>query len=502
MRLEEEKMTNSQILQYIIEELGKTTLSWGGDKELFELICAPLPYGNETFQKRRELKQTILTLYQNENFDSKKFHTLADNIICGDNEGSYRQELDDFLREQVEELEIHIQTDMRMLLNQIPCKCEGEKNYKNNFNNWKNGKTDRINRQEVKQRLEKNFYFAPSLWEMHETTVKQAIAEGVIQFVNNRTKVAEEVTTLFDEIRNEFKIKEQISEKELETLDVIKGMSEKSMMAFIATHYPLAKSHSQDFIQKLIPILFEKGYYELLLHDVLESLDVHLQERKQIKKIKAHIYGSPRIAEYLKAFNILSTIESGDDIEIVELRTEAISNIRRHHLSDVTVQIEEKKKSVETLLAYYEDVFKLNDTFHYYPAINLIYMFVVNAILSEDEKKFHALTHTMNDIYHRCKPSIMRDENSSDTTKRYYANITKLEFSLLKGLGSPVAEIARFLELDGEEIPLVSLTRTQRQMQFFIDTVRVIQGLDHPILHRVQSTIEVIDDFMESKKFN
>jgi len=500
MCIEDDYMTNSQILQYLIQELGKTTLSWRSDKELFELICAPLSYGHEVVKKRKKIKESLLALFENQNFDKKKFHLLADNIICGENEKQYRQELYDFLLQAGELLDTSTSEDVIALIARLPCKSEGEKNYKNNFNNWKNGKTDRINCQEVKQRLEKNFHFAASLWEMNRTTIKQTIREGVIQFLKKKLVSPTKISNLFEEIRSEFNMKEEMTEKEKVVLAEIKDMPKKQIKEYIEENSPLSKSHSQEFIQALIPILYQEGCYTFLLEHVIEALDVHLQETNQIKKIKADILGSPEIGEYLNAFNILSTIESENDVEIVSMRTEAISNVRRHHLRDRSIGIKERQEIVQTLISYYEDTFNHKDTFHYYPAINLIYMLVIDAMLSEDKVKCKMLDTTINDVYKKCKPSIQMDKKSDKMRERYYAHIVKLELFLLKGVGSPIAELARFLELEESHISLIELTRTQRQMQCFIDIVRAIQGFDHPRLTRVQSAIAVIDDFMESRQ--
>ena len=429
MRLEEEKMTNSEVLRFIIEELGKSELTWSSDKELFELICAPLLYGNDIIQKRKKIK-----------------------------------------------------------------------NYKNSFNNWKNGKTSRINLQEVKKRLEQNFNFAPSLWDMNSATIKQALREGVALFVKHKIKKRDKITDIFDTIREEFNLKDSLSEQEQKLLENFDTMGENEMIAYFKNHYPLSKSHSQEFIQKLVSVLYKKGFYKTLLHNVIEALDMHLQENKEIKKIKADIYASPLVGEYLKAFDILSTIKTDDDIEVVSMRTEAISNIKRHYLSDKQMDIKDKQEIIQRLITYYDEIYSLNGTFHYYPAINLIYMYILDAIISEDEEKYNVLMHKINEIYHDSKKSIMIDKKSTDALTRYYANISKLEFSLLKGVGSPIAELAKYLELEEHHIPLVELTKTQRQMQFFIDTASTINGLDHPTIFRVQSAVEIIDDFMELRE--
>jgi len=492
-------MTNSQVLQYIIEELGKTTLSWSSDKELFELICAPLSYGHDTYQKRKKIKKALLALYQKPNFDTKKFHLLAENIVCGDNENKYREELKHFLLQQPAVLNMSNEEDMISLVYALPCKPKNEKNYKNNFNNWKNGKTDRINCQKVKQRLEKNFHFSASLWGMHRTTIKQTIRKGVAEFVKQKPVTSTNITTFFKEIRSEFNIKEEITKKEKVILEEIKGMPKKQIKKYILDNTPLSESHSQDFIQALIPLLQQKGCDELFLEHVIEALDIHLQETNQIKKIKADVLGSPFVGEYLKAFNYLSSIETEDVFEIIHVGTEAISNVKRHYLGNVYIGIKERQGIVHTLIKYYKDIFNYKDTFHYCPAVNLAYMLVIDAMMSDDKAKCNLLNETIDDIYAKCKRSIVMDQNSTVRRERYYSNMAKLELYLLKGADSPVAEIARFLEFEESTISLIELTKTRREMQCLIDIAGEVQGLDHPRLRGVESAIAIIDDFMEFK---
>lgn len=489
-------MTNSQLLQLIIEELSKSTLSWGNDKELFELICTPLAYGNDIYQQRKEIKKSILKLISNSKFDINKFNALADNIICGDNEEEYRQELFGYVLNQMNSSNEGIKREISKKIKNIPCKKENEKNYKNNFHNWKNGKTDRINRREIKQIIEKNFYFSPSLWDMGEVTIRHAVKEGVAKFVKEHTKDLTQINNLFDDIRKEFNMNDKISEEEKHLLEKFSNMTEKNVMEYIAEHYPLHKHHSQHFLQALIPILYEKGYYDLLLQDVIVSLDIHLQESNQLKKIKARIYSSPKVAEYKKAFDILSTIESTNDEETVDMRTEAISNIRRHYLSNKSVDTRQKRVYIGLLMRYYDDIFKHKDTYHYYPAVNLAYLVVIDFILSDEKIKNKLLFNKINYLYDKCKKSIILDKKSEDVIKRYYASTAELEFLLLKGVGNPIAEIERFLEFKETKIPSQELMRTQRQMQFFVDTVCYFSN--NSIIQRVQNAIEIFDDYMES----
>ncbi len=497
-------MTNSEVLMFLIEELttayaavhkDKNTnpLPWSNDKELFELICAPLSYGDETIQKRKAIKQKIIDIFQHrQDFDYTTFDKLADNIICGKEQKKYAQQLLDFLHLQAESLSI-AGDDLPRLVAEIPCKGENEKGYRSNFNHWKNGKTKRISRREVKHRLEQNFYFSPSLWNQGEHAIKQTICEGVALFVKNKTTDTEKIIDIFATLRKKFQLENDMTENEKTVLEKIKTMQKTEIMEFLGKNYPLAKHFTQRFIHELVFVLYDKRYYQLLLEDIFQALDLDMQNSNEIKKVQAHIYGSSEIGEYHKAFRILSTITTKDDTEKIDIETEAVSNMKRDMLHNSTKSLEEKKEIIQVLIEHYEYLFGYNDTFHYYPAINLAYMLCIKSTFTEDEDD---IRHTLSSIYKKCQPSIIEDQKRGNAQNRYYANMTNLEFGLLKGIGAPIAELERFLEFEGKNIPVSELLRTQRQMQFFIDTVNP-KNPEKPIVTRVYDAIEVIDDFLE-----
>jgi hypothetical protein len=489
MCIKDEKMTNSQVLQLIIEELSKTKLTWNNDKELFELICSPLSYGLEIYQKRKNTKDAILNIFNNNNnFDKNRFDVLADNIICGANQTKHRNELLDFLKT----FDIPTQTDINLLVNEIPCKSKNEQNYKSSFHNWKKGKIKRINKQIVKKQLEQNFDFPPSLWDKGEIFIKTAIKDGVSKFVKRHTC---KNILVFDNLKKEFNMNTTITQSEIQELENIKQMTHADIMEFIGKQDPLAKNCSQEFIQKIIPILYGKGHYELLLNDLIPVLDMNLRNTKQIKKIEADIYSI--IGEYRKAMDVLSIIKADNDAELIDIKTAEISNMRRHLLYYTKSSKEEKKETIKKLISYYQEIFEFNETYNYYPAINLVYILVMSSLFYNPKQIQQDLKDTINTIYEKTKKTIHTDKKSANLKDKYYANITELEFLLLKGDENIVAELERYLAINKDELSLTELGRTQRQMQFFTDTIINLHGSDTPVVERMQRAIEVIDDFTE-----
>ncbi len=70
---------------------------------------------------------------------------------------------------------------------------------------------------------------------------------------------------------------------------------------------------------------------------------------------------------------------------------------------------------------------------------------------------------------------------------------------LLRNIGNIIAEFERFLELEEENISSIELERTQRQMQFFIDTTMSFGNDENSTISNMRKTIELIDDFIDYK---
>ncbi len=489
-------MTNSEVLQFIISKLKDSSLEWKGDKELFELIFAPISYGNEIEIRRKAVKQQIIYIFQDsKEFDKTKFTKLANNITCGENENIYRREALEFIQSELKRLDILPNVDIGKLVDDIPCKDNKEKNYRSHFSNWKKNDTS-IHDKNIKNRVEKNFDFQNKLWSRGDTFIKQTLEKGIERFIKQHTQ--KNIVNIFVKIRDEFDLIDDITEDGLNDLQLIPHMDRQEIKHYIKTNYPLSKNRSQEFILKLIFILYSKGYYELLLYDVLEYLDEDIKDSMEVKKIKAHVFGSSIIEEYKKAFDLLHSIylnnKDKNNDEIIDMQTEAISNMRRYQLNDAKTDNNQKKKIIIKLVSHYEEIFNHNDTYHYYPGINLAYTIVVSLNLFGEKIKHN---YSIETLYTKAKNSIKVDKHNINETARYYAHITEIEFMLLRNIGNSIAELEQFLDAQKQMISPIELERTQRQMQFFVDTVVDFGVQKNAIISNMQKAIEIIDDFID-----
>ena len=477
-------MTNSEVVQFIIEKLNDSPLKRKGDKELFELIFAPIKYGNENESKRKIAKQFILDIFKNhKNFNKTKFNKLVDNIVCGKDEKKYRKETLEFIQSEIKQLRLMPDIDTTKLIDDIPCK---KKNYRSHFSNWKKKETA-IHDQNLKNALQKNFDFQSKLWDRGDSFIKESLERGTKDFIKKHTT---DNLIIIDPIIGPPK-----DEFFLDDLAKIKDMDKENIKQYIQNSHPLSENRSRRFIWELISILYAKRYYELLLYDVLETLDEGLKEEREIKKIKVHVWGSSAIGEYKKAFDLLNVISSNenDTKEIIDMKTELISNMLRYQLNDTRTDDNQKKKILQRAISHYRKVFNHDNLYHYYPGINLAYMLVIDLNLFDKEIN---QDESIDKIYAKSKKSIGEEKQSLDNTTKYFAHITAIEFVLLRDIGNPLIKLEQFLELEKQMIPLVELERTQRQMQFFVDTVNAkIKQKD--IVLNMQKAIELIDDFID-----
>ncbi len=547
-------MTNTEVLRFIISGLENSPdIIWKGDKELFELIFDPIPYGNDIENRQKEAKQFIFDIFQNVGkFDKAKFNKLVKNIISGGSEESCRKKIVAFLQEEITRLEIITDVDIEKLVEALPCKgdldkgqkeyiydifqyvekfnktkfdqlsksitcgkdekidkevvitflreevtrlkiitdvdieklvefipCKDskEKNYKTSFSGWKKeGTISSIGCKRIKKALQKNFYFESDLWSKGDTFIKQRLQEGINKFIIGPLPL--------DPITPSF------TQEELDDLLNIRGMKLQEIKQYLEEHPIL----SQNFVEKLIYILYDKEYYDLLVDEVFNKF---YKDDIGIKKIKAHVWGSDKIGKYLEAYYLLSTIPSDDDDEIVNMKTAATSNMRRHQLNDAKTDNNQKKEIIETLISDYKETFESKDTYNYYPGINLAYMSVISIALFGNEIK---LDDSISTIYNKSKKSIDIDKKNLDTSKQYYANITTIEFMLLNNIESFTVELEQFLDSKEQTIIIKGLLQTRRQMQFFIDTLASSGISKNPIILNMQKSIKIIDDFIDGLK--
>jgi hypothetical protein len=423
--------------------------------------------------------------FNKNNFNNAVFCTLAQNITK-ENQDASREKLLKYTKNELEKYNIpHDELSLQDWINNIPIYDVEKIDYRSKFNHWQKHKGN-ITDKDIKVRLQINFNFPPSLWtSILRDEAEIILSQKVQEYIKRKT---EDEIDILSELRDYFSDSKVLSESQNDEINQIRGMSEREIMDYISPKYPL----SQAFLLKLIPVLYKKGYYELLISDGIDMLEPHLLS-DNIKRLYAHALGSTKIGNYMKAYNVLDTLSSDGDTEIIDMRTEAISNMRREQLINKCESLEEAKKIIKILIKAYESVFNHTSVKYYYTGINLAYMIKLASILFPNEK---LSAFTIPSIANLVKDSIRSDKESIEFETKYYAHITELEFLLLHDQRIVRNEFDKYLYNNRSSIDTQELFRTQRQMQLFIAIINKF-SINYD-LKNIVSIVKLFDEYIEN----
>jgi hypothetical protein len=187
----------------------------------------------------------------------------------------------------------------------------------------------------------------------------------------------------------------------------------------------------------------------------------HRTSETDVKVMVAHALGSLKKPRSMEAVKLLESIEGQDTNEIIDLKTAAISNLRREHVANSNFSDAELLDGLKKMASTYFTIYSFKKNYHYYPAINLMYTLVLLEALSED-----VLEMKKEDIYANAKLSIEKDKKSKNLETVYYARVSELEFFLLLSRNNVKQEIESFLDDLKPSVTLVE--RTKRQMLEFL----------------------------------
>lgn len=505
-----------EVIKHLIKakpDLGKR----GKNKDLFEVLFKPTKFGNEyksERDKRKKKIQKLLLISVNlqertttEQDILTKFNELANNIPNDLKEEDYRTNtLNKFVFEQFENLKIKydLSSVTVALNNLLSLEKKPTKNYSTQFSNWKKPGNP-IEDDGLKSLLTNNFGLDDDIWTTTNNENFNRIKTIIQKNVKNSLKdaftksnpdgVYPYTKNLFDEINSKHKLQYITTDAEELQLKKLRTMNHKDTMKFLHSNYN--NSLSQALTLKMIPIFFDKGFYELVLDDGIEALDLVLRNDTTIKKIRAHALGSAEVAKYDEAYEILSSINSNNDKEIIDLQTSAISNMRRFQLTDKNIKKEKLKQLLKTIICYYQVAFNYNETYHYYPGVNLTYMmYIENSIFNTN--------YDIKKISEQSANSIKIDQDSPDLAKRYYANISHLELLLLNNSYGFIEDLDEYIfELDlttdtDKCLYIPMLERTVRQLKLLIELLNPYINKKNTLYINVEKAFKIINKKISS----
>ncbi len=409
------------------------------------------------------------------------------------------------LKEELEKKEISWGNDYSGLFDlivegQIPFNRDKKdnpngKDYSNGFfdghKGWL-GKTTYadIRDSDFKTAVSKTFNFDKSVWtNLNDDDHMKIIQEKIAGYVN-RTQHNIDLFESFD--LSSLDIKDEFSDEQKDELHQIRGMDLENIKEYFHENSSL----SQSFLLKIIPILYSKGFYETMINDAIDKLDAGLKNNIEIQKMHAHALGSAKMGKYVEAFRLLDSLGSNENIEeFIDLKTAAISNIRRNNLSSSSLDIEKLKENLLILVHHYEKIYNAKETYNYYPGVNLAYIVSIGQIVFESDEDFNQ---NISDIYKKSESSIKEEKENDSLDSQFYANISELEFLLLLNRDNFTNMLESYLDENSEKINLVELERTSRQLEWFVDIVeRFTINTQSSVVLKAKKAIEIIEDFIE-----
>ena len=228
------------------------------------------------------------------------------------------------------------------------------------------------------------------------------------------------------------------------------------------------KEENQDFLMKVLPILYKKGFYEFLHTKLFPSLLTYNREKNYVKFKEANTLSNIGDNNYSEIYHLLKSIQNPTKEESLEITTMLISNFKRSSINQKNIDKEALLNTIITCIKHYKEAYE--ETNNYYPAINLVYMLKLLEILFPKEKVF--LDYNLENIYNSIQLSIREDKRRGEDFN-YYSSISDIEFQILLSKYSNHQELKDeianlLLELTPDKF---LLERTVKQMLWFISLI-------------------------------
>jgi len=208
----------------------------------------------------------------------------------------------------------------------------------------------------------------------------------------------------------------------------------------------------------------------------------------------AHTLGSLTEPKHLEAAKLLDVIPPENDAHIIDMKTAAISNVRRFELHRPDLSRGNLAEVLDILIRYYHDTFTTNEIHHYYPGINLAYvLYHHNTIFPEEE---HSCPLSIQEIYQLSKKSIGKELNHPDKESQYYAKISELEFMLLLNRDNVESKLYLLLETQPS---YVTVERTIRQMKLFVGlNFQFAKDTNNSMMEKVEQSIKLLEGYLST----
>ena len=379
------------------------------------------------------------------------------------------------------------------------------KKYEKSWYGWlnKNTKDSNIENLYIKKKIEMKLDFSSELWDKVEIEQKKIIPQKVKLFlereptkkVTNHKSYDISLTDIEPVVLTCNQEQKRLI-KQIENADsvTIKNMLNKN-------NFFRCKEENQDFLMKVLPILYKKGFYEFLHTKLFPSLLTYNREKNYVKFKEANTLSNIGDDNYREIYHLLKSIQNPTKEESIEITTMLISNFKRSSINQENIDKEALLNTIITSIKHYKDAYE--ETNNYYPAINLVYMLKLLDILFPKDKVF--LDYNLENIYNSTQLSIKEDKRRGEDFN-YYASISDIEFQILlnkytnnEELKDEIANL--LLELTPDKF---LLERTVKQMLWFISLIEEFKDkdLNSSKIEQLLETIDVVVEELEKEIYS
>jgi len=286
-----------------------------------------------------------------------------------------------FIRTQL--LEEDVTWESEQILFEMLIPGEDWNEYKTNWDNWKHLRVQNLRRSpKIRAAISKTLKFHMDVWDKHSSSDQQRIIRQCIQ----KFAVPGKDIDLSSLIPATYPITESQKALIQKIIDVHRKDEIDLLNEYLDYFNPIFET--QSFLLKLIPVLYDQGHYDFLHTHTFPALLTHHKADTQIKILMAHTLGSLTEPKHLEAAKLLDVIPAEKDAHIIDMKTAAISNIRRFELYRPNLSKEKLAEILDVLIHYYHDTFTTNKIHHYYPGINLAYVLYQHDSFFPEKKQF------------------------------------------------------------------------------------------------------------------
>lgn len=330
-----------------------------------------------------------------------------------------------------------------------------------------------------------NFKFKMDLW-TESTRVQQTILDEVV-----KKSLKEKSEFILDVFEEEYI--PPLTEIQEELYHRLQARSKEDIEKILLEYkYFFTKElENQNFLLKLLDLLYYKGSYNFLIKNVFSNLSLIFEEDDSILIKKSHILSSVKDVDYKEIALLLNKLSKKNPTQALKLQTAAVSNIIRDYTYNKSLSNEDLLDTLFKYIETYSNLYQIKKPFDYYPAIKLSY---IHKIL--ELSGFKKMSSNIEEIYKDVLP-LIKEHKIKNNDDKYYASMSELEFFLLLNRVNTHIKIELLLEDLNPNRFL--LERTVFQMQWFVETLETLDLKEYKILSDFQKAIDIIICYLDGK---